>query len=724
MSSFLDHFTNLVTGFFSWNIDEHKELINYFFITKKHINHKRDVQLFCRLFFDYGISQKFILYDVSKNTFDVLDKKPSKKKCFSSLDGNDKIAGITQTIEGAKKHFSITGEAENTIDVDENHLIDYIKNSCLGDGNDSSNLVQQIWGCVGVDDKSEILRFYRNKLKEAFYYLMKSLLIGEYLILDDFINKLEDCLEKVPNSPADSEMKYLNESLPRFKALIDGSYHVIKSAYSTITDSLSNSKRTTKYAYYVGGVGNHFFYDNNQSTEERFQLAVEALVHVILIDHIFISTPQNIETLYRAAQVIDGIRSFETDDRFLEITTPILDKIYLMLRQMTEDLSEEDDAELRTELRFGDNSIESMLRTRCFQGNSDDVFRLEQTSVFRNFANYDEDADKLKWDYQTQFKTINNLNEFGRNNFLIRRDRHRQIRKGIKSNDPTVFREMEKIVENPNDHKILTTSLLYHAIRYIDNDIDIDGNITFVRKYELMTFLLERLDQLVKSYSSCEIVPNKFGLPFNLNYYMVDDGGVNEPTANHVLKPWSDLKYEQLEDTFSLFREQRVLYFHSAGLKPTNINFLSRFLERQKAKANKQYLEFLRRQEGRISDDVKRQMEIQRTGVQNDLNQFRENAQEELEHQKNSSLQLVGYLGSFIAFVAVATNAFKLPDLSTDDIRCILIVTASCILSFAIMIRAITLPNDKVIKERVLSVLISLLIVIVLAIIMIKALFG
>ena len=709
MNSFLGLFTGLVTRFFNWDIDEYKTLINNFFI-KLGIDNVRDITFFCDQYLNSPLSGStfFVVYDASKDLFVIETKKPKKGDYIQSIEGNSKIDSIVRTIKEAKNVFSKSCLPPKAFSGEEG-LVVFLKNRF--DETMRPILVQQIWDYVGKDnDNSALWSFYWEKLNEAFYRLMKSLLIGEYLILDDFIEQLESCSQMIGDLKDDAEIKYLDDSIPRFKALIKNSYHAIKSAHSTIMGSLSQPGKQSKYTFYIGGVGHHKCYSEyNQSEEEKFQFAIEALVHVILIDHIFITTPQNIETLHWAAHIIEETPGMKTNPRLQEVCEPLLDKIYMMLRQMLEDKSEE--PQLQTEFRFGEDGIKKSISLRHIEGDESSPFSFKKDGVFRDFSNFDEDVVQIEWDQKSGFRGIDTHNDFASYNCSIRREIHQKIRKGIKEKDESVFEELERITEGSYEDKALTTSLLYHALKFIDNDIVIKEESMITRKHRLVSFLLNRLEEMVRSYSSCEIIPQKFSLPFILNYYSIE----SNDTSSNVLKPFPvpEQKYESLKDTVSLFGGKRVALFLSAGLKPTNINFLSRFVDRQKNKAENQYFEFLRGQEERVSQRMQDRWDKTMDSIHKDL-----------EQQKNTNLQLVGYLGSFIAFVAVAVNAFKEGSKSSDveAMQRMLVIITSCILSFAVMIRIITLPRDKELGERITSIVLSVLLSIALIAVIVNCL--
>lgn len=698
MSSFLGSFTNLVKGFFNWDIDEYKVLINNFFKTQ-HFNNKRDVVMFCDLYFgiSFDFAPKYILYNASENSFEIKEEQPKDVPFLTieeSLEGKNKVDGIKKTIVDSKKFFGLMKAPVS--EIDENEIITFLKDYWERKKSPSSTLVQQIWDFVGGSDESEITRFYRNKLKEAFYYLMKSLLIGEYLIIDDYVEQLESCNQVVSSLGDDNEIKFLGDSIPRFKALIMNSYHAINKAHSTIMGSLKEPAKVTKYTFYIGGVGDHSDYsDYNLSAEEKYQSAIEALVHVILIDHIFITTPHNIETLHWAARILESTPGRESDALIKEICDPLLDKTYMLMRQMLEDKS--DEQHLQTEFHFGEDSLEKTIKSRTFVREETSPFAFRPDGVFRSFDNFEEDAPKMVFDKNTSYKGVDAYNRFADDNMSLRKDRHQRIRVGINNKSKTLFRELERIAETPDGHKYLTTSILYHIISYV-KDVDITEVVTVEKKYKLMSFLLNRLDQLVKSYSSCGIIPNKLQLPFNTCFYSVsidDSGSTTEPM--HLLKPFPVQKYDVFQDTVSSFKDRPVLLFLSAGLKPTNINFLSRFVEEQKKINEQMYFEDIRMQETRIAEKTEEQWRLRMSEIQQDL-----------ENQKNSNLQLVGYLGTFIAFVAAATSAFRMENLKPDEVGRLILIIASCILGFAVMIRLITIPNDDVIqKGRVFAIGIS-----------------
>lgn len=715
MRSFLGCFTNLVKGFFNWDIDEYMVLINNFFKTK-HINNKRDANLFCGLYFciDFSFTPKFILYNASENSFEIKDKQPGKEVRYLSMDplkGSNKVDGITKTIEDAKGHFNITNSPES--EIDEKEIITILKDNWKKEDSPTSTLVQQIWDYVGEEDQSQISSFYMKKLKEAFYYLMKSLLVGEYLILNDFIEQLKSCCQAVISLGDDDEIKYLKDYIPRFKALIENSYHVIKTAHSTIMGSLLEPAKVTKYTFYIGGVGDHSNYsDYNLSAEEKYQSAIEALVHVILIDHIFITTPHNIETLHWAARIIEGTPGLKSDHLIQEICNPLLDKIYMLMRLMIKDKS--DAPHLQTEFHFGEESLKKAIESRCFERDEASPFAFNTDGVFRSFNNFEIDAQKVVFDKNTGYQGVNAHNQFAYDNLTLRQERHQRIRGGIKNKNKSHFRELERISENPEEHRYLTTSFLYHVICYVGKDIDINEVITVERKHKLMSFLLNRLDQLVKSYSSCGIIPNKLLLPFNACFYSVGIDDSNVADTAHVLKSFSIQKYDVFQDTFSSFKGKPVLLFLSAGLKPTNINFLSRFVEEQKKINDQEYFEDIRMQETRIIEKTEDQWNARMIEIQQDL-----------EHQKNSNLQLVGYLGTFIAFVAAATSAFRMDNLKPNEVGKLLLIIASCILCFAVMIRLITIPSDDVIqKGRNYAIGISFAFGLVLVIAILQLLFA
>jgi hypothetical protein len=161
---------------------------------------------------------------------------------------------------------------------------------------------------------------------------------------------------------------------------------------------------------------------------------------------------------------------------------------------------------------------------------------------------------------------------------------------------------------------------------------------------------------------------------------------------NNDLKPF-EIDKNAFCDTVSLFAGKPVVFFYSAGLKPINISFLNRIIGFYRIE-NELLLE---RAHVALVADVKDSIEDKTI----------EYCDDKFKEQSTSNIKLLGFLGSFIAFVSAGVHSLN-SELGADNFGRMLKTVVACILSFVVMINFLTLPNDKEINKRFISFIVSL----------------
>ena len=489
----------------------------------------------------------------------------------------------------------------------------------------------------------------------------------------------------------------------------------VESACSTLRSSFDDKQ--IQYTTIVGGVWGHHKhseYDKNVDFFDAWRDAVEALVNVILIDFIFVSTPGNIDTLHWALRVLErfGVKEMKpelADQVNDEIRVPLLDKIYMMLKQMIMNkTSDSNELPLQSSIIYGETGIKEEINQRRIGNTEDYCCDIDENGCYR--TGYQFEQMGACWDaLNTPYPDVNKMNRFLKKNYEIRKG-FQPILDEMAANEPSAFAKIEKYIKDGLSQ--LTVSFLYHAIRYVSTYKVEENDLQMMRKKNnVLSTLLDRLEMLVESYSSCRIVPRKFGYPFTMDYYESD---------NYVLTPF-DVDRNALSDTVTLFSEKPVFFFYSAGLKPVHISFLRRFISSQRSN----FSVLLEKYHSALLDskivEMTKVAEIKTKTMRDEIEENTDNMwdaiEEQFREQSSSNIKLLGFLGSFIAFVSAGVHSLN-TDLGVENFTTLLKAVVSCILAFVVMLNFITLPKDEEIakysKSYTASLFFAMIIVIVL----------
>ena len=675
---FIDKVVSTAERFCKNDIDEYEQLINVFFTNRK-IQTERDLKLFSEVFSNSSLPGHLsVKYDKASDSFSVkmiLDDNDQESDIYPVIRGGSRVSIAVSIVQAVLKNNQGL-KAGKPVQSFVEPLKSYL---------DNDDIFSALFMCINELTEEEIEEGYKDKVNQTYYFLLKSLMVGEYVILSDYSQKLD----KIKKLHIETTSSFLNS----FLLSLQNSCLFVESACSTLRSSFEDKQ--IQYTTIVGGVWGHHKhseYDKNVDFYVAWRDVVEALVNVILIDFIFVSTPGNIDTLHWALRVLERFSVKEmkpvlADQVNDEIRVPLLDKIYVMLRQMIMNkTSDSSELPLQSSIIFGETGIEEEINQRRIGNSEAYCCDFDEIGCFRTDYQFEKMGDF--WDYlNTPYTDVNKMNRFLKKNYEIRKGFH-PVLDEMAADKPSAFDKLENYSEEKLSQ--LTVSFLYDAIHYVSRfSVNEDDAQKLRRKGELMSTLLNRLDTLVDSYSSCRIVPRKFGYPFTMDYYKSD---------NNVLTPLA-IDRNELSDTVTSFSGTPIIFFYSAGLKPVHISFLRRFIS-SKRRENIPLLEKALLDSNRV-----------------EMKKIKEDFEERFRDQSSSNIKLLGFLGSFIAFVSAGVHSLN-TDFGVENFTTLLKAVVSCILAFVVMLNFITLPKDEEIekysKSYTASLFFAMIIVIVL----------
>lgn len=681
----LKYYRHIVS--FNLSVDVYTKSV-YTFIKTHHkdLLNKRDINLFVNLLKGITTEIRKISYDKDNDAFSVDDSKEKTTIRYEGPPNFDSIDYAFWMAQKAKKSFDLNKSTEQ---IDEQKLI-CLLNAELPVEHKNRLIGHALTHCFEKDYDNLTFQLSHNLC----FHILKSLLIGEYLIIDDYSQKISATEDDDFNE--NTEIILYRTSL-YFKELLADIH-----AFCKTLRALLSSDNNTKFTVGVSTFNGHPSLQHNKYGFEIWRNGLSAMLTTIYIDHLFVTTTKNIYDLCCANNAFDNLKAYKWDREYgqhivEEICNPAKKKIMFLLRQMIYHKAPYSDEELSIEYYFTNNTLYSTINAatlaHIYSESSPRPAFLALDKYLPNYY-YKVDNNKLEITIPHKYEDIasfnNNINKV--NNIYIKEDK---LFKSINNNRIRYKANIKRLDNYIDKNNIFTIGFLYKCIKLIYNNIDTVES--YRDAYFLILKLLDKLYDIISIYEMHSTLPTQMRLPFKYNYYKVE----NSYTVKYTLD------INQKSGINKLFLEgEPVFFFVSMGFKPINVMFLKNFVVKYRHLIEKGHLQ---RSEDAINNKFKKERETHKEV----LNQLMSRQKEDLSDIQNKNTQLLGFLGAFIAFVAMVATGFT-KNMELSLFKNYLTCACACILLFVIMIRVITMPLSYKIRENKMHFICNLILIFVI----------
>lgn len=682
-----DHYKNLI----SYDFDTYELLIRQFLEDTK-LTNERDILLFTGLL-DNGIKglKRFVEYDSTTNRYTLFDKNPRKKAGRNRIwelkftpeeaSQNPVVYGLAG-IREANEHY---GKQLKKAETETNESLHLLKSKLTK--NSKVNLVEYV-----IDHTEDVIfdQWLNESCCNIFFNLYKSILVGEYLMLDDYSLTLSDTIAYENN---DIEPRSRKISIESLKKSYQTNLSKIQLFCKTLTQILQDNTHDQQ-TISIDGYFNAFMSQCcvRQQSAEIWVNVLDNLLDVTYIDHVFVTIPENIKKLNLAFESLETLLKVKLDAASKEklrneLYEPLKTKILVMLNQMINQSGSKDE-ELEVHYNFADNRIAKELKEIYRFSGELACSRWDEQFIYRNFR-YDELAVQTERTYiDPGNRDISLFNQKTRDEFKQHRDLA-AIQKAIGENGNRAFALIRERIKN---NKFWTPPFLYKTIHYVYelHKRGKDDNTPTQREiYDLLIQLLNKLAIYITAHKNCMIAPQQVRCPFHMNFYQI---------TNQTIGPMTVDPNKMVRNTVEVFDKRQAFMFLSLGIKPVNIPFLSAFLDKYKLKTEEILHDILKRELDRVTFNLKRSQDKQREQDKilkkhrTDWKEHTRSIRKELHNERTHTLQMLGLLGAFIAFVSIIATGIK-GDIDPRIFQIYLATATICILIFILLFRIITAPH-------------------------------
>lgn len=641
------------------------------------------VRIFAKLLSSSGEDEQYYKIDLGKNNIDFFSKNQIPEKKLSEYNfilieraentQNENASDVCKKIQ-----WAIHGTKIVQADITKHQNISLIQKSTNTDL--TEELINNLAGtnsCAIIvsyvtqeASEEDITKFIHDTSEFIFINLCKSIIVGEYIYDDNYSSKLsqlinpkEDDFPKEELSELDKIINTRREYIQVFQKLQRFCYSLKKiicpdvlnsDIEPIVVDGDINSKVTEIYS---------------KNIEPLWLRLFSALLDITYIDFVYITNRINLQKLSDAFDVINladnTLAKRDTNSFKTEIIVPLKVKLsFLMAQMLNQDTSYKEHENLIQPYYFVDEQTSRKLKK----------IKVEYTQF--KYVDFEDGIVNF-----TEIEGCNDLNSYNSLcNTILYEHRHQSeiilaIHQSADYHSRTILELIERYIQN--NKGIYTSPFLYHTIYYtykysIEAKKSNNSN-DLIFSTRLLKLLLEKLSIYIEKHKNSGTGLNQVRKYFQDSIYEIKD---DKPESVSILTADKQINWK-------LFKEKNLISFVSYQAKPVNILFLNN------------YLQFYKQQ----ADEL--EQEISKTRTQENSTKIETIIKEERHH----SIQVLGILGSFIAFVSIiSTGAINIthPEL----LLIYLIVGAALISLFVALIRFITPTPKAKLYEWILLLLI------------------
>ncbi len=621
------------------------DVVKYEFLIKQFIldnmevfASQKGVDVFLQLYTGSKEQEQYYKYDKSSQTIRI---STSKEKGYTPIlfKYNSRISSID---------FALNG----TLQLQELGIVkkmspegDWIKDtfslicSNLSDSpSEKGNLIQYVL------DKYQKTATFDLWLQEVsfpiFFNLVKSILIGEYIICDRYLELIHKEVFDIQFHP--DEIEYRNAISQKLETEFSDIFTNVQSFCSTLKKSIeaSISGKNIETIVIDG-----FFNKRNTNFSHRdiyipkdWLNIFTAVLNITYIDYIFVTTDDTLRILSQSIQSLQLFESEKISPRAqqnsinrlnAEIIIPLCAKAYVLLKQMICH-KPNDDSLGCVDYYFVDDTLDERFNQDYNVKESDNEYIIDlDTKCHHPYTILDKHfkSNKLQ-----QYIYLHQYNSH-QYRILKKHQQHKKILDAICNKNKNVIKLVEKYLKSSPAEKLLTASFLYKTIDYLYSQLqeslasDVIKDAVSLHKlqkqYDVVIQLCDELDRCINRNKNCNVDTYQVRDLFHLSCYFIQS---NTFTQANIFRDSTYLT--------SWANEKSAISFLSLGYKPINVLFLSNFL-----KQSKRGLDELQRKINEREHEITLQK-----------------LDETLHHERSHTMQTVGILGAFIAFVSVTAT--------------------------------------------------------------------
>lgn len=572
-------------------------------------------------------------------------------------------------------------------------------------------------------DPSLLNRIVLKKSITFFYHLAKSILNGEYLILQNYSSLITASIKSIdlgdenvlPIVHFHLEKSYIyfansaNEMCYRIERILENK------PSNHINLEINNNNPESSMANSWGWV-----YIGKEVTRP-FEQIIKSIINMTIIDHAYKTKDRNILDLLTLREQIKSLKLhlsvnkgyIEDNDfcNFQTILSMVQIKMSNILFRMLNQKQNDEDLELDYYFTFGgetqqeintslvqyiisDNIVDSnpFIKTRKDHFNRE-ITSSEEKELINLFTSY------------CKMKDVNTYNKY--------------VREGIKSyckisavmekisNDEDEI-AMEHIIEiSDREIRALTPSLFVKAIKYVTRHIpylktrysDKDQYLIKLNLYlQTLSKLLDKLELYISQFSKS--VPYRYLPPFEYSFYEIDTD-LNIKFSKGVFEKRNGEEGRVQIITYNKEDFKNKFFFASVGCTSMNFEYLRRFSGKYNAERRKYSRDYYKLVDDRIKTSIE-ESKAQTAKMMSLETKYMEDATE----QRHQTMQILGIFAAFLAFVTITVGLIKVATTVHEFLLFCTAFTLSLLL-FATHLRNYTRckkneekSNDKPISEK------------------------
>lgn len=523
---------------------------------------------------------------------------------------------------------------------------------------------------------------------DLFFHITKSLLNGEYLIMDNYSKLLKGVItlndiRKGANIVLPwyaysfvVVVQYLNEMCFRLKKTI-----FEKRVHRIVIDYHAEEYTANQFSacYLVG-----------KYEMQKFDTYVKSVIDMTLIDHLYEINTRNIENLlllWRRAEIIgNSIR----EDSHKIINKMVKEKVGNMIRSVVEKSSKGNN---QCYFSLGNEHMDDLIQkinkeTHLFAIESNPYLKTKNNHINKELKQDDFKGIEMPYKSLSNFEDINKYDCWVINGWESYVKNSKLIQEISKIESETIFEEdtimnLMSIIDpimNQNSNVTPTSSFYLKAIDLFSSVlkqksewvIDENGkdNNQDSKQFSSETFdkllgLLSTLLANFKSYTSSlytDICP-VFVPPFSYSFYSLK-------TQQEFLPLSQDEEYDKNKFT-------NIFFYASLDASLLNPDYFYDFIDKHTKLLN----DFVLRRTSKISSHVNKEISVQKKHTDEAINQMRSDNL----YTRNHTIQLLGLFAAFIALISGTIGSLRVAR-SVPEFIIFLLALTFCVVVFSSLI--------------------------------------
>lgn len=626
------------------------------------------VKIFVELLAGSGEEKQFYKYDPQTNhikissnptpTYNPITVKRSSKAKNHKCQKVDWAIQVTQLILGELDKQMVYMPVKSMTDISR-LLIERAKEK---ERDRNIQIIQTLMAYIleNVTDEST-KKLITDNSDHIFFNICKSILVGEYLYDDEYSSRLNKLI-----SPDDKHT--LQDDTAQIDNIVNArlEYNQVFRKIQRFCYTLKNVICPCNPDSDIAAIGIDGYINRRDAgihchlIESLWVDLLNAILNITFIDFVFVTNISNLRALNTALENINLV-SYKWENRTEvqeEIIGPIKEKLRLLMTQMlNQGVIYDEHNSLLPQYYFVDYKSTSLFAPK--DSDKDSLYkRIDYIDFKDKFSEYSS---------LEGYNDLNNYNSFC-NEIFRKHLKQSQILLAIDLNDidssETILDLINQYIQDSNN--IYTAPFLYYTISYLDKysqeAISNRDTSKLIKSISLSNILLGKLSIYIEKHKSGMAGIHQVRDYFQNSIYELKDGKL-EPLS--IMTQANDIDYTAHEHT-------SIVSFVSYKAKPINIPFLINFLNHYEQETKIIETEIFKQQ---TEDEFKK-------------------VNESIEHERNHSIQTLGLLGSFIAFVSIiSTGAANLVNSQTLFIY--LVGGALLISLFVALLKFVTPSSPK-----------------------------